>query len=87
MKYQTVRKKQVKYNLVHTKQEYTPKDEIKPNPQLLLDIIASIGAVPEECVYIGDSEMKDIEMAQNANVSDVFAKYGTGHFEKKRRGL
>lgn len=30
--------------------------------------------------------MKDIEMAQNANVSDVFAKYGTGHFEKNEEG-
>ncbi|WP_438335465.1 HAD family hydrolase [Edwardsiella tarda] len=78
--------KQVKYNLIHTKQEYTPKDEIKPNPQLLLDIISSIGAVPEECVYIGDSEMKDIEMAQKANVSDVFASYGTGHFEENKDG-
>lgn len=78
--------KQEKYSLVHTKQEYTPKDEIKPNPQLLLDIIESIGALPEECVYIGDSEMKDIEMAQKANVSDVFASYGTGHFEENKEG-
>ncbi|ECW8697999.1 HAD family hydrolase, partial [Salmonella enterica] len=38
------------------------------------------------CVYIGDSEMKDIEMAQKANVSDVFASYGTGHFEDNKEG-
>ncbi|ECW1097582.1 HAD family hydrolase, partial [Salmonella enterica] len=79
-------KKQSKYDLILTKQEYTPVDEIKPNPQLLLDIIKSIGATPEECVYIGDSEMKDIEMAQKANVSDVFASYGTGHFEDNKEG-
>lgn len=78
--------KQSKYDLIHTKQEYTPIDEIKPNPQLLLDIIKLIGAQPEECVYIGDSEMKDIEMAQKANVSDVFASYGTGHFEDNKEG-
>ncbi len=79
-------KKQDKYNLMLTKQEYTPIDEIKPNPQLLLEIIKSIGATPEECVYIGDSEMKDIEMAQKANVSDVFASYGTNHFEENKEG-
>lgn len=78
--------KQGKYDLIHTKQKFTPIDEIKPNPQLLLDIIDSIGAKPEECVYIGDSEMKDIEMAQKANVSDVFASYGVGHFEDNKEG-
>lgn len=78
--------KQDKYNLVNTKQRYTPDDELKPNPQLLLDIISSIGATPEECVYIGDSKMKDIDMAKNANVSDVFARYGNQHFEDNKEG-
>jgi len=63
-------------------QKFTPKDELKPNPKLLLDIIKDIGATPDDCIYVGDSEMKDIEMAQQANVSDVFAKYGTAHFSE-----
>lgn len=78
--------KQEKYKLIHTRQEYIPADETKPNPQLLLDIVKSIGATPADCVYIGDSEMKDIEMAQKANISDVFASYGTSHFEKNKEG-
>lgn len=69
-----------------TKQRYTPDGETKPNPQLLLDIINSVGASIEECVYIGDSEMKDIEMAQQAGVTDVFARYGTSHFELNVEG-
>ncbi|MEN4847859.1 HAD-IA family hydrolase [Pantoea agglomerans] len=59
---------------------HTPKGETKPNPDILLQIISDIGATPEECVYIGDSEMKDIDMAKLAKVSDVFAAYGTNHF-------
>lgn len=72
--------------LKDTKQHFTPKGEIKPNPKLLLDIIKEVGANVDECVYIGDSEMKDIEMAQQANVTDVFARYGTGHFETNEEG-
>ncbi|WP_198678990.1 HAD family hydrolase [Pseudidiomarina sediminum] len=63
------------------KSKHTPEGELKPNPRLLLDIIKEIGATPEECVYVGDSEMKDVEMALQAGVTAVFAKYGTGHFE------
>ena len=65
--------------------KWTPEGELKPNPKLLLDIIESVGATPDKCIYIGDSEMKDIEMAQQAGVSDVFAKYGTTHFEDNNK--
>jgi phosphoglycolate phosphatase len=61
----------------------TPKDELKPNPELLLDIISDAGVDKEECVYIGDSEIKDIDMAHEAGVTSVFAKYGTSHFEER----
>ena len=61
----------------------TPKDELKPNPKLLLDIIKDAGVDKDECVYIGDSEIKDIDMAHEAGVSSVFAKYGTSHFEER----
>lgn len=71
---------QTKYNLNHTKNEHTPKGEIKPNPKILKDIINSVNTTPDNCVYIGDSEMKDIAMAQDAGVDDVFARYGTTHF-------
>lgn len=61
----------------------TPKDELKPNPQLLLDIIRDAGVDKKECIYIGDSEIKDIDMAHEAGVTSVFAKYGTSHFEQR----
>src|SRR5690606_37208521 len=41
------------------KSKHTPEGELKPNPKLLLDIIEELGVTREECVYIGDSEMKD----------------------------
>jgi len=61
----------------------TPKDELKPNPKLLLDIISDAGVDKNECIYIGDSEIKDIDMAHEAGVTSVFAKYGTSHFEQR----
>ncbi|ELM3618276.1 HAD family hydrolase [Aeromonas sobria] len=75
--------KQTKYNLLHTINRHTPENETKPNPEILLDIIRQAGITPDACVYIGDSEMKDIAMAQDAKVMDIFAKYGTGHFDNR----
>jgi hypothetical protein len=43
---------------------------------VLLQIIKDVGAIPEEVVYIGDNQMKDILMAKDARVTDVWAKYG-----------
>lgn len=75
-----------KFNFQLTKPRHTPEGETKPNPKLLLDIISEVGANVEDCVYIGDSEMKDIDMAQQAGVTDVFARYGTSHFEQNVEG-
>jgi phosphoglycolate phosphatase len=38
--------------------------------------MADIGADPEQAIYVGDSLVKDIAMAQEAGVTDVFARYG-----------
>lgn len=73
-------------SLGKTIHKHTPHGELKPNPRLLLDIINSVGAKPEQCVYIGDSEIKDIEMAQRAGVSDVLASYGATHFQENKEG-
>lgn len=69
-----------------TQHGFVPEGEIKPNPKVLLTIIQFVGATPELCVYVGDSEMKDIEMAKAANVTDVLAKYGAAHFEENPEG-
>jgi phosphoglycolate phosphatase-like HAD superfamily hydrolase len=64
------------YVFRHTVHHHTPPGEQKPNPKLLLDIIRDVGAQPHECIYIGDSLMKDITMAQDAGIIDVYAAYG-----------
>ncbi|MCC3717076.1 HAD-IA family hydrolase [Rouxiella badensis] len=71
---------QTSYKLNKTINRNTPPGELKPNPKILKDIIASVNATCDECVYIGDSEMKDISMAKEAGIDAVFAKYGTTHF-------
>jgi FMN phosphatase YigB (HAD superfamily) len=64
------------YELRRTIHLTLPKGELKPNPKVLAEIIRHVGARPEETVYLGDSLMKDIAMAQRAGVTDVWAKYG-----------
>lgn len=62
--------------LLHAQHRYLPKGVRKPNPEVLLDIIRDVGRSPAECVYLGDSLMKDVAMAQDARVIDVLAEYG-----------
>jgi phosphoglycolate phosphatase len=59
-----------------TQARTTPRGELKPNPQLLLDILSDVGAKKEQTVYVGDKLVKDVSMAQAAAVTDVWAKYG-----------
>jgi phosphoglycolate phosphatase-like HAD superfamily hydrolase len=64
------------YRLEKTLQAYTPPGEIKPNPKILADIIRQVAGRREETAYVGDSLMKDVAMAQDAGVADVWAEYG-----------
>jgi phosphoglycolate phosphatase len=59
-----------------TRLRNTPQGEIKPNPAILLQIVTDLGAQPTDCVYVGDSLMKDVVMSQEAGITDVWAKYG-----------
>ncbi|END9091163.1 HAD family hydrolase [Yersinia enterocolitica] len=56
-------------------------DEIdrKPNPKLLLDICKKEGVEPADAVYVGDSIVKDISMANDAKITSVWAEYGKQH--------
>ncbi len=65
-----------RYEFAHTKHQNTPRGELKPNKHILLSIIGHVGAKPDDCVYVGDSLFKDVAMARDAGVSDVWAKYG-----------
>jgi len=62
--------------LSHARHVFLPQGVVKPNPVVLLDIVSEIGRSPSECVYLGDSLMKDVAMAQDAHIMDVYAKYG-----------
>lgn len=64
------------YRLKKTQHRHTPEGELKPNPGLLADIVKETGGALSGTIYIGDSLMKDIAMAQAAQVIDVYAKYG-----------
>lgn len=64
------------YNFKHTVHHYTPEGEVKPNPHILVEIIADLGASIDEVVYVGDHILKDVFMAQQAGVTDVHALYG-----------
>ncbi|EUD09295.1 HAD family hydrolase [Providencia alcalifaciens] len=75
-----------KYELIYTRNRHTPYGEIKPNPTILKNIVKQLNVSIDECVYIGDSEMKDIYMAQEIKMSNVFAKYGIGHFQDNKDG-
>lgn len=67
-------------SLRHTKHRLTPFGELKPNPHVLRDILASVGSKPSEAIYVGDSLMKDVAMAQQAKIPDVWAKYGVAQY-------
>jgi phosphoglycolate phosphatase len=64
------------YDLKHTIHRFTPEGELKPNPEILTQIIKDLGASNDEVVYVGDNILKDVFMAQQAGVTDVHALYG-----------
>jgi phosphoglycolate phosphatase-like HAD superfamily hydrolase len=64
------------YGLEKTVHRHAPEGEVKPNPRVLAAIMKDVGALPARTVYVGDSLMKDVRMAQEAGVIDVFARYG-----------
>jgi len=53
-----------------------PRKERKPNPRVLLDIIRQVRADKASTIYVGNSLMHDIAMANEAHVKNVYAAYG-----------
>lgn len=64
------------YKMKLTIQRHTPRGEVKPNPHILMSILEDLEVAPERAIYVGDSKMKDIAMAQDAGVLDAWAEYG-----------
>lgn len=56
-----------------------PKEERKPNPDLLIDISNREKYSLDEVLYVGDSLTRDMSMAEEAGVRSVWAKYGKEH--------
>ena len=48
------------YDFKHTLHHYTPEGEVKPNPDILLDIVRDLGVSTDEVVYVGDNPLKDV---------------------------
>lgn len=64
------------YEFRYTTHNHTPKGSLKPDREVLLDIVSKLGVEVSDCVYVGDSLHKDVAMARDANVADIYAKYG-----------
>jgi len=67
------------YQLKYTKQHFIPKGSKKPDTRVLTAIMTDLGLDKERCVYVGDNLMKDVAMALDCCVEDVWAKYGQAH--------
>jgi histidinol phosphatase-like enzyme len=52
-------------------------DDRKPNPRTLIDICSQYSVDPARAVYVGDSLVRDVYMAQRAGVHSAWAKFGT----------
>lgn len=73
----TIRRYPPEYYRLHgTTHRHTRAGAWKPDAAVLRGILDAIGAAPDEAVYVGDSLVKDVAMAQAAGVADVFARYG-----------
>lgn len=64
------------YGLKMTTHRHVPRGEVKPNPDILASILRDLDCAHRDAVYVGDSLLKDVQMAQQAGVLDVHALYG-----------
>jgi FMN phosphatase YigB (HAD superfamily) len=53
-----------------------PRNERKPNPQLLADICRHEDSDIASTYYLGDSLVRDVAMAKQAGVAAIWARYG-----------
>lgn len=75
------------YDLKNTKHRFTPEGEYKPNPHILLSIIEELGFDVRDAVYAGDNLLRDVFMAQQAKVTDVYAAYGAAQHRAEEYDL
>lgn len=73
------------YGLKSTIYKKLPLNHKKPDVKVIEDILETIDPKIklDEVLYIGDSLTKDIVMAQEANVNDVYAEYGVSNHKNE----
>jgi FMN phosphatase YigB (HAD superfamily) len=64
------------YEIQKTKQRSIGKGRLKPDPQILNQIVGEVGATTQDSIYVGDSLYKDIGMAKEAGLFGAWARYG-----------
>jgi FMN phosphatase YigB (HAD superfamily) len=64
------------YEIRKTRHRSIGRGRLKPDPQILSQIIREVGATTDTTTYVGDSLYKDVAMAKEAGVFGVWAKYG-----------
>lgn len=64
------------YQLRYSEHRHTPAGELKPNPDLLAQIVCDFDVSRDDTIYIGDSRHKDVAMAEDAGVDYAWASYG-----------
>ncbi|MFN3912983.1 HAD family hydrolase [Hyphomonas sp.] len=62
-------------------------DVRKPDPLVLRRIVHTQGLDPLKALYVGDSLIRDVGMANDAGLTSVWAKYGTKHDPKNMNFL
>ena len=65
------------YGLRLTPHRHVTAGLTKPSTAVLTQIIQSMGASPTTTLYVGDSLIKDVVMAQSVGAYDAHAAYGT----------
>lgn len=68
----------IHFTIIQGQREDVPK---KPDPTGVLEIVKQMGLKPEECIYMGDSEV-DHDTAINAGMMPVLVTYGYTPAEK-----
>ncbi|MEU6111561.1 HAD family hydrolase [Streptomyces albidoflavus] len=71
------------YGLRKTIHRHVPRGILKPNIDVLGSILNNFSVPPERVVYVGDSLMKDVVMAQELGVRDVHAQYGVAQHREE----
>jgi phosphoglycolate phosphatase-like HAD superfamily hydrolase len=66
----------IPYDLRHAEHRYTAPGAFKPSTTVLMGIVEDLGVQRYDCVYVGDSLMKDVAMANDAAMTSIHAAYG-----------